>query len=60
MKTIFLLLCASILHTSNLHASDNFLNFDGVNDYVDINSIAPSMTGLTRFSVEFLFNVKEP
>ncbi|MBC9813284.1 T9SS type A sorting domain-containing protein [Crocinitomicaceae bacterium CZZ-1] len=60
MKTIFLLLCASILHTSNSHASDNFLNFDGVNDYVDINSIAPSMTGLTRFSVEFLFNVKEP
>lgn len=35
------------------HVRAQGLNFDGTNDYVTIDSVAPEFTGLTTFTVEF-------
>ncbi|HRO75492.1 MAG TPA: T9SS type A sorting domain-containing protein [Crocinitomicaceae bacterium] len=37
----------------SLMAQKNALNFDGVNDYVNLNSVAPTLANKTNFSVEF-------
>jgi hypothetical protein len=46
---LLLFFCLS-LHIS---AQQNSLSFDGVNDYVELNSLADTMAGKTTFTVEF-------
>lgn len=38
---------------SSLCANANEINFDGTNDYVNINTVAPSMAGSTDMTIEF-------
>jgi hypothetical protein len=44
---------ALFLKLNVLFCQDNWLNFDGNNDYVNINSIAPSLTNLNKFTFDF-------
>src|SRR5688500_9244528 len=51
MKKLYTLLAFICLFASQLNAQNNLLNFDGVNDYVDLGSNA--VTGVRTFELWF-------
>lgn len=51
MKNILLLIVLFFI-SSNLFSQQNTLHFDGFNDYVVLDSIAPEMVGLEEFTFE--------
>lgn len=55
MKYLRKLICGILFFPAILPAqkTQNCLNFDGVNDYVTLDSLADDMNGLTSFTVEF-------
>ncbi|MBX2950137.1 MAG: gliding motility-associated C-terminal domain-containing protein [Crocinitomicaceae bacterium] len=47
-----LVFCLSLLIVPFSYGQDNALNFDGVNDYVNLDPVSASLAGLTAFTVE--------
>lgn len=56
MKLLLLTLVILLISTFFGHSQQHSLNFDGVDDYVDISSIASTMAGLDEFSFEMWIN----
>lgn len=49
---VFLFVISSFVNI--VFCQNNALNFDGVNDYVELNNVAPQMVGANNFTVEFV------
>lgn len=55
-KNKFSVLCVSLMFLISGFSQNNALNFDGVDDYVNLNSIAPLIENATNFTIEFWMN----
>lgn len=51
MKRIFQFF--TILFFVNTYAQQNQLNFDGIDDYLELNTVAPALTNSSNFTIEF-------
>ena len=53
-KFVLIICCfLSVQVKAQISSACNTLNFDGVDDYIDLNSIASSLVGSTNYTVEF-------
>ncbi|MBL57229.1 MAG: hypothetical protein CMP61_08580 [Flavobacteriales bacterium] len=53
MRIICLLIVSFLLFSKTLKAQDNTLNFDGVNDFLNVNSLASVLAQNDNFTIEF-------
>lgn len=52
-KLKIILIIIGLTSFKSTFSQNNALNFDGIDDYVNLNAVAPAMTGSSNFTIEF-------